>query len=123
MRRIHKPETHDERRRRRHLRVRKRISGTAARPRLVVYRSLKHIYAQLADDHRGVVLLGVSDLSEGLQVDGSGKIAKGKAVGKLLAGKAREAGIARVVFDRAGYRYHGRVRAVADGAREGGLEF
>lgn len=123
MRRIHKPKTHDARRRRRHLRVRKRVSGTAERPRLVVYRSLKHIYAQLADDDSGVVLMGVSDRSEGLEVDGGGKVAKGKAVGKLLAGKARAAGIARVVFDRAGYRYHGRVRAVADGAREGGLEF
>jgi large subunit ribosomal protein L18 len=85
--------------------------------------ALKHIYAQLADDDRRVTLLGVSDLSEGLASDGKGKVAKGKAVGKLLAERAKAAGISKVVFDRAGYRYHGRVRAVADGAREGGLEF
>jgi large subunit ribosomal protein L18 len=88
-----------------------------------VFRSLKHIYAQLVDDDRGVTLMGVSDLSEGLQVDGKGKVARGKGVGKLLADKAKAAGVTRVVFDRAGYRYHGRVQAVADGAREGGLEF
>ncbi len=123
MRAIHAPRSHDERRRRRHLRVRKKVNGTAERPRLVVYRSLKHIYAQLADDDRGVVLMGVSDMSEGCAPDASGKLARGKAVGKLLAEKARGAGITKVVFDRAGYRYHGRVRAVAEGAREGGLEF
>jgi large subunit ribosomal protein L18 len=123
MRPIHKPRTRAERRQRRHVRVRKKVQGTSARPRLVVYRSLKHIYAQLADDDRGVVLLGVSDLSEGLAVAGSGKVAKGKAVGQLLAQRAKAAGISRVVFDRAGYQYHGRVRAVAEGAREGGLEF
>jgi large subunit ribosomal protein L18 len=81
------------------------------------------VYAQLADDDRGVVLLGVSDLTEGCEPDGAGKIGKSKAVGKLLAAKAREAGVTKVVFDRAGYRYHGRIKAVADGAREGGLEF
>jgi large subunit ribosomal protein L18 len=123
MRAIHAPRTRDERRYRRHLRVRKKVSGSGIRPRLVVYRSLKHIYAQLVDDDRGVTLLGVSDQSEGIQVDGAGKVAKGKAAGKLLAAKATEAGIRKVVFDRAGYRYHGRVKAVADGAREGGLEF
>jgi large subunit ribosomal protein L18 len=99
------------------------VHGTAARPRLVVFRSLKHIYAQLADDDRGVILLGVSDRSAGIEIDGSGKVAKSRAVGKLLAQKALAAGITKVVFDRAGYRYHGRVRAVAEGAREGGLEF
>ena len=123
MRSIHAPRTHAERRYRRHLRVRKKVRGTAERPRLVVYRSLKHIYAQLADDDRGVVLLGVSDLTEGCEPDGAGKIGKSKAVGKLLAAKAREAGITTVVFDRAGYRYHGRIKAVAEGAREAGLEF
>ncbi len=123
MRGIHAPKTKRERRYRRHLRVRKRIHGTAERPRLVVFRSLKHISAQLVDDDRGVTLLGVSDASEGIQVNGAGKVARGKATGKLLAEKAKAAGITRVVFDRAGYRYHGRVRAVADGAREGGLEF
>jgi large subunit ribosomal protein L18 len=123
MRAIHAPRTRRERRYRRHLRVRKKVAGTAERPRLVVYRSLKHIYAQLVDDDRGVVLLGVSDGSEGIEVDGAGKIARGRAAGQLLARKALAAGLTRVVFDRGGYRYHGRVRAVAEGAREGGLEF
>jgi len=123
MRTIHAPKTRSQLRRRRHLRVRQRVTGTAARPRLVVFRSLKHIYAQLVDDDRGVTLAGASDASEGLAVEGTGKVARSKAVGKLIAGKAKEAGITRVVFDRAGYRYHGRVQAVADGAREGGLEF
>jgi large subunit ribosomal protein L18 len=123
MRSIHAPKTRQELRHRRHLRVRKKVAGTAERPRLAVFRSLKHIYAQLVDDDRGVTLLGVADSSEGVQVDGKGKVARGKAVGKLLADKAKAAGISRVVFDRAGYRYHGRVQAVAEGAREGGLEF
>jgi large subunit ribosomal protein L18 len=123
MRTIHAPKTRTQLRRRRHVRVRQRVSGTAERPRLVVFRSLKHIYAQLVDDDRGVTLLGVSDGSEGVATDGSGKTVRGKAVGKLLAEKAKAAGVTKVVFDRAGYRYHGRVKAVADGAREGGLEF
>jgi len=88
----------------------------------VVFRSLKHITAQLVDDDRGVTLVGVSDQSEGVQVNGGGKVAKGKATGKLLAEKAKAAGINKAVFDRGGYRYHGRVQAVADGAREAGLE-
>jgi large subunit ribosomal protein L18 len=98
------PRTNEDRRQRRHLRVRKTVAGTAERPRLVVFRSLKHIYAQLVND------------------DGK-KSEKSAEVGKLLAGRAKEAGVTRVVFDRAGYKYHGRVKAVADGAREGGLEF
>ncbi len=123
MRSIHAPKGRLQLRHRRHLRVRKKVSGTAERPRLAVFRSLKHIYAQLVDDDRGVTLLGVADGSEGIQVEGAGKVARGKAVGKLLAEKAKAAGISKVVFDRAGYRYHGRVQAVAEGAREGGLEF
>ena len=123
MRPIHAPKTSTDRRYRRHLRVRRKVAGTAERPRLVVFRSLKHIYAQLVNDDLGVTLLGVSDGSEGASADGAGKVARGKAAGKLLAGKAKAAGITKVVFDRAGYRYHGRVQAVADGAREGGLEF
>ncbi|HZE74413.1 MAG TPA: 50S ribosomal protein L18 [Gemmatimonadales bacterium] len=122
MRPIHAPKTREARRYRRHLRVRKRVTGTAERPRLVVFRSLKHITAQLVDDDRGVTLVGVSDQSEGVQVNGGGKVAKGKATGKLLAEKAKAAGIKKAVFDRGGYRYHGRVQAVADGAREAGLE-
>ena len=122
MRAIHLPRTRSERRYRRHLRVRKRISGTAERPRLVVFRSIKHIYAQLVDDDQGVTLLGVSDGSEGVGQDVKGKVARAKATGKLLAEKAKAKGISRTVFDRGGYRYHGRVQAVAEGAREGGLE-
>jgi large subunit ribosomal protein L18 len=123
MRTIHAPKSRTQLRYRRHLRVRQKLAGTAERPRLVVFRSLKHIYAQLVDDDRGVTLLGGSDASEGIQIEGTGKVARGKAVGKLTAEKAKAAGIRKVVFDRAGYRYHGRVQAVADGAREGGLEF
>ena len=123
MRAIHLPRTREERRYRRHLRVRKKVAGTPERPRLVVFRSIKHVYAQLVDDDRGATLLGVSDDSEGLVLDGKGKVARAKATGKLLAARAKAAGIGKVVFDRAGYRYHGRVKAVADGAREGGLEF
>ena len=125
MRAIHKPRKRQERRYRRHLRVRLSVAGTPERPRLVVYRSLKHIYAQLVDDQLGNALLGVSDTSEGIAAsDGEGgKIAKAQAVGQLLAERAKAAGISRVVFDRAGYQYHGRVKAVAEGAREGGLEF
>jgi large subunit ribosomal protein L18 len=123
MRTIHAPKSRQQLRYRRHLRVRRKVNGTAARPRLVVYRSLKHIYAQLVNDELGVTLLGVCDASEGAQVDGAGKVGRAKGTGKLLAEKATAAGIKQVVFDRAGYRYHGRVQAVADGAREGGLEF
>src|SRR3954447_24912244 len=115
MRTIHAPKTRTQLRYRRHLRVRQRVTGTAERPRLVVFRSLKHIYAQLVNDDLGITLLGVGDTSEGVAVEGgTGKIVRGKAVGKLLADKAKAAGISRVVFDRAGYRYHGRVQAVAD---------
>jgi large subunit ribosomal protein L18 len=123
MRPIHAPKTREERRYRRHLRVRKKVAGTTERPRLVVFRSIKHIYAQLVDDGTGVVLMGVSDQSEGLAIEGNGKVAKAVATGKLLATAAKSKGISKVVFDRGGYRYHGRVKAVADGAREGGLEF
>lgn len=119
MRPIHKPKTRAEKRHQRHLRVRKKVSGTAERPRLVVYRSIKHIYAQLVDDGAQRTILTVSDQGVG---DGK-KTEKSAEVGKRLAAKAKDAGITKVVFDRAGYRYHGRVKAVADGAREGGLEF
>jgi large subunit ribosomal protein L18 len=123
MRPIHKPRTRTERRYRRHLRIRKTVTGTAERPRLVVFRSLKHIYAQLVDDDQGRTLVGVSDRSEGVAPDGAGKVARSLAVGKLLGARARERGITKVVFDRAGYPYHGRVKAVAEGARQAGLEF
>ena len=122
MRAIRKIKTQADRRARRHLRVRKRVHGTAARPRLVVFRSSKHIYAHVVDDDRGVTLVGAADTSEGIQVEGSGKTAKSHALGRLIAARAKEKGIAKVVFDRGGYQYHGRVKAVADGARKGGLE-
>jgi large subunit ribosomal protein L18 len=123
MRPIHGPKRRHERRYRRHVRVRQRVAGSAERPRLVVYRSLKHIYAQLVNDELGHAMLGVTDTSEGIGEAEAGKVGKAKAVGQLLAAKAKEAGITKVVFDRAGYQYHGRVKAVAEGAREGGLEF
>jgi large subunit ribosomal protein L18 len=122
MRAIRKIKTQADRRARRHLRVRKRINGTAARPRLVVFRSSKHIYAQLVDDERGVTLVGAADTTEGIQVEGKGKTAKSFALGRLIAARAKDKGIAKVVFDRGGYQYHGRVKAVAEGARKGGLE-
>jgi large subunit ribosomal protein L18 len=122
MRAIRKIKTQADRRARRHLRVRKRVHGTAARPRLVVFRSSKHIYAQVVDDARGVTLVGAADTSEGIQVEGKGKTAKSFALGALIAARAKAKGITQVVFDRGGYQYHGRVKAVADGARKGGLE-
>jgi large subunit ribosomal protein L18 len=123
MRSIRKPKTQRDRRYRRHLRVRKKINGTGERPRLVVFRSLRHTYAQLVDDERGITLVGTSDLSSGVSAEEGGKVGAAFAVGKSLATRAKELGVERAVFDRAGYLYHGRVKAVADGAREGGLEF
>jgi large subunit ribosomal protein L18 len=123
MRSIHKIKSRESRRYRRHLRVRKKVAGTPARPRLVVFRSSKHIYAQVVDDTRGITLLGAADTSDGVQVDGKGKTARSFALGQLIASRAKAQGITRVVFDRGGYQYHGRVKAVADGARKGGLEF
>jgi large subunit ribosomal protein L18 len=112
------PKTGAERRERRHLRVRKKVTGTADRPRLVVFRSLKHIYAQLVDDVARRTLMTVTDNG----IDGK-KSVKSVEVGKKIAAQAKAAGISKVVFDRAGYQYTGRVKAVADGAREAGLEF
>jgi large subunit ribosomal protein L18 len=120
---VRKPKTSEEQRKRRHFRVRRRVAGTAERPRLVVFRSLKHIYAHLVDDTQGKVLMGIADKSAGVAATEKGKVALGFAVGAALAAKAKQAGITRVVFDRAGYAYHGRVKAVAEGARKGGLEF
>jgi large subunit ribosomal protein L18 len=123
MRAPRKPKTRAERRYRRHLRTRKKISGTAERPRLVVYRSLKYTYAQLVDDDRGATLASATERSEGYERDKVGKVGAAFGVGKLIAKRAGELGVKRVVFDRGGYPYHGRVKAVADGARDGGLEF
>ncbi|NIN09908.1 MAG: 50S ribosomal protein L18 [Gemmatimonadales bacterium] len=123
MRAVRKPKTRAERRHRRHLRARKRIAGTAERPRLVVYRSIKYTYAQLVDDDRGVTLASASERSEGYERNKAGKVGAAFGVGKLIAKRAGELGITRVVFDRGGYPYHGRIKAVAEGARDGGLEF
>ncbi len=123
MRPIGKSRSRAARRVRRHVRSRKKIAGTAERPRLVVFRSLKHVYAQVVDDDRGATLAAASDLTKGVEPGGRGKVAVARAVGKLVAARAKAQGVTRVVFDRAGYPYHGRVQAVAEGAREGGLEF
>jgi large subunit ribosomal protein L18 len=111
-----------ERRQIRRYRIRKRVAGSAERPRLSVYRSSKHIYAQIIDDARGVTLAAASS-REDVPRTGSGKLGVSTEVGKRLAVRAKEQGIARVCFDRGGYLYHGRVKALADGARAGGLEF
>jgi large subunit ribosomal protein L18 len=112
---------------RRHRRVRRRVVGSAERPRLVVHRSAKNIQGQITDDVAGKVIMGISTLSPELKKVREGeeatKTAVSKAAGKLLAERARAAGITTVVFDRGGYLYHGRVAAFAQGAREGGLEF
>ena len=113
-----RPEGNRVARIRRHKRVRKRISGTGERPRLAVYRSNRHIYAQLIDDHAARTLAAASDGEAGGDGD---KTARAKAAGKLLAERAKQAGIDRAVFDRGGRLYHGRVAALADGAREGGM--
>ncbi len=113
-------------RKRRHVRVRAKVSGTAQRPRLNVFRSSAHIYAQVIDDVRGTTLVAASDLEAPVKEragDGAPKSARAKAVGEVIAERAKEAGISSVVFDRGGFLYHGRVKAVADGAREGGLQF
>ena len=110
-------------RKRRHLRLRKRIRGTEERPRLCVYRSLSHIYAQIIDDDRGHTLVAASDIDGDADTKGKRKSDIAKAVGELIGKRAKEQGIHTVVFDRGGFKYHGRVKAFAEGAREGGLEF
>ena len=109
-------------RQKRHFRVRNKISGTAERPRLSVFRSSKNIYAQLIDDQAGVTLVAASSLEKAFEGKGSDKEAA-RAVGKLVAERAVEKGITTVVFDRSGYIYHGRIKELAEGAREGGLNF
>ncbi len=109
----------------RHRRIRKRVYGTNARPRLNVFRSLKHIYAQIIDDDNGRTIISASSQESDAQGKkaAAGKLSMAKAVGILLAERAKEKGISSVSFDRGGYLYHGRVKALADGAREGGLQF
>jgi large subunit ribosomal protein L18 len=109
----------------RHLRVRKKIQGTAERPRLNIFRSSKHMYAQLIDDVKGVTIVSAStqdkDLKDG--IDNGGNVEAARKIGALIAERAKQNGVVKVVFDRGGYLYHGRVQALADAAREAGLEF
>jgi len=111
----------NEIRKRIHSRIREKLSGTGERPRLNVYRSLNHIYAQVVDDQKGETLVSASTL--GLKLKTGGNVAAAKEIGKAIAERAREKGIKKVVFDRGGFLYHGRVKALADAAREAGLEF
>ena len=106
---------------RRHVRVRKKVSGTTARPRLVVSRSTRHVFVQVVDDVAGVTLASASTMEADLRGSDGDKIAKARKVGELVARRAKDAGVDAVVFDRGGNRYHGRVAAIADGAREAGL--
>lgn len=120
-----KIKTKEDIRERLHARIRKRVAGSPARPRLAVFRSQSHIYAQIIDDEVGRTLCAASSLDEDLRKKskrGSNR-ASAKAVGQLIASRAKEKGITAVVFDRGGFRYHGRVQALADAAREGGLKF
>lgn len=117
--------TAQQARQRRHFRVRNKVSGTVTRPRLSVFRSSQHIYAQVIDDERGHTVAAASTLEPEVrkQLTGKTKTAQAELVGTTLAERAKAAGITAVVFDRGGFRYHGRVKAVADGARSGGLQF
>lgn len=110
-------------RKKRHARVRAKLSGTAARPRLNVFRSNKHIYAQLIDDINGVTLASASTLDKEFNLESTGNLEAAKLVGEMVAKRAVEKGISAVVFDRGGYLYHGRIQALADAARENGLQF
>jgi large subunit ribosomal protein L18 len=112
-------------RQRRHERIRRHVQGTAERPRLNVFRSLQHVYAQVIDDERGYTLASASTIDPDLreQLDGLNKSQQAARVGQLVAQRALAQGLKKVVFDRGGYPYHGRIKALADGAREGGLEF
>ncbi len=115
----------DQHRQRIHDRVRQRVSGTSERPRLAVYRSTGHIYAQVIDDRSGKTLVSASSVDGETKksLKGGGNIAAAKVVGKTVADRAKAAGVSKVVFDRGGYKYHGRVKALADAAREAGLQF
>lgn len=105
-----------------HRRIRRKLQGTPERPRLAVFRSVAHIYAQIIDDAAGKTLVSASSVDKGAKI-GGGNVAAAKTIGKLVADRAKEKGIVRVVFDRGGYQYHGRVKALAEAAREAGLEF
>jgi large subunit ribosomal protein L18 len=105
------------------VRIRKKLRGTGARPRLAIFRSLNHIYAQVIDDERGVTLCSASTVEKAAKTGNGGNIDAAKAIGRLIAERAKEKGITSVVFDRGGYIYHGRVRSLAEAAREAGLQF
>ena len=105
-----------------HKRIRRKLAGTPERPRLAIFRSVAHIYAQVIDDTKGTTLVSASSVDKGAKTNG-GNIAAAKTIGKTVAERAKEKGITRVVFDRGGYQYHGRVKALADAARQAGLEF
>ncbi len=119
------PKSRNEMRMRRHQRVRRNVSGTAKRPRLNVFRSLNHIYAQIIDDVQGRTLVAASTIDAELrsEIESLNKTEQAQRVGTALARRAQAAGVKQVVFDRGGYRYHGRVKALADASREAGLEF
>ena len=110
-------------RRRVHQRIRKSLGGTTERPRLAVFRSVKHIYAQVIDDRAGRTLVSASSTEKSAAVKSGGNVAAAKEIGKLVAERAKQNGVTKVVFDRGGYLYHGRVKALADAARAAGLEF
>lgn len=120
---MNKQKTKQVRRIRRRTGIRKRVIGTPERPRLCVYRSLNHIYAQVVDDLAGRTLAAASSRDKGFDAGTTGNAAAAEAVGVALAEKAKAAGVTRVTFDRGGFRYHGRIKALADAARKGGLEF
>jgi large subunit ribosomal protein L18 len=118
----------DQTRQKIHSRIRKKIVGTSERPRLSVYRSVSHVYAQVIDDTTGTTIVSATSVEKGKGIKGEkrptgGNVASAKEIGKLIAERAKEKGIKKVVFDRGGYLYHGRVKALADAAREAGLEF
>ena len=125
MPRIAIPKTREELRQRRHLRLRNKVSGTAERPRLVVFRSLKHIYAQVINDFDGKTLASASSTVDDIrgELKTGANVEAAKRVGKAIAERAKAAGVTLVAFDRGGRRYHGRIKALADAAREGGLKF
>lgn len=120
---MNKNKTKQTRRSRRRIGIRKRVVGTQACPRLAIYRSLNHMYAQVIDDLTGKTIVSASTRDKGVSLNTTGNTAAAVAVGKAVAEKAAKAGVSKVVFDRGGFRYHGRVKALADAARESGLKF
>lgn len=120
---MNKNKSKDLRRRRRRTGIRKRVIGTPSRPRLSVYRSLNHMYAQIIDDLEGVTLVSASTRDKDVSVTSTGNMAAAEAIGQTIAQRAKDKGISKIVFDRGGFLYHGRIKALAQAARKGGLEF